>query len=104
MKREMRPSAHQIKPYYLIEQQENLSKMKLEEISRIHMAENMSYEEGDMTLKQKIDDVINEIRSHNKSTQQLYSGINADGSLNKTVLRNSKYDGKKNQKFMNYVL
>ena len=78
--------------------------MKLEEISRIHIADNMSYEEGDMTLKQKIDDVIKEIQEHNKSTQQIYSEINADGSLNKTVLRSSKCDGKKNQKFMNYVL
>ena len=29
---------------------------------------NISYEDPDMTLKQKIDDVINEIKHHNEST------------------------------------
>ena len=55
-----------------------------------------------MTLKQKIDDVINEIKQHNESTSKMYS--DKDGSLNKTVLRSQNLQKPKNQKFMNYVL
>ena len=79
--------------------------MQLEELSRINMAEsNISCynEDQDMTLKQKIDDVINEIKQHNESTSKMYS--DKDGSLNKTVLRSQNLQKPKNQKFMNYVL
>ena len=58
-----------------------------------------------MTLKQRIEDVIDDIKNHNQSTQLMYSDISEGGGLDKTVLRASKQSkSQKNHKFMNYVL
>ena len=67
---------------------------------------NFSYncEDQDMTLKQRIEDVIDDIRHHNQSTQLMVSDI-SDNGLEKTVVRAQKPSkSQKNHKFLNYVL